>query len=418
MSDVLRLSYGHQLACLGEMMATQWQWPSPDSGFALHACRAAGTDLPFAVAETALTEAHRRRLGEGPVLATAGYLLAVCGGDQELHTAWAAGLARLTTRQAFPRDRESFFFRPLELLGICLGLEASSAVESSRRHWLLDVVQRGADHVKEADLWAQLLGACAAHILGVTWHLPRLPRAEECGLEELALLVWLHLVRPELLEAVGLSGRDRATQEALLLRASLAPLPHYDLGRAAVVHVALSVLIERFVRSSTERYWQLGKGGRDAVELVRTLCSRFHLFALQLQKRHSQRPTIQFEDEYDVQDAMHALLRLHFDDVRPEEWTPSYAGSSSRTDFLLKREQVVVETKVTRTKSRKLDQKEIANQLIIDGRRYQSHPDCKMLVCFVYDPDHFCDNVAALESDVSAEGPPLRVEVVVAPRGT
>ena len=151
---------------------------------------------------------------------------------------------------------------------------------------------------------------------------------------------------------------------------------------------------------------------------MRTLCSRFHLFALQLQKRHDQRPTILFEDEYDVQDAMHALLRLHFDDVRPEEWTPSYAGSSSRTDFLLKRERIVVETKVTRTKRRKLNQKEIANQLIIDARRYQSHPDCKTLICFVYDPDHLCDNVVALESDVSSQGPPLRVEVIVAPRGT
>jgi REase_DpnII-MboI len=51
------------------------------------------------------------------------------------------------------------------------------------------------------------------------------------------------------------------------------------------------------------------------------------------------------KDEYDVQDSLHALLKLHFDDVRREEWTPSYAGSQSRMDFLLKREKIVVETK-------------------------------------------------------------------------
>jgi hypothetical protein len=183
------------------------------------------------------------------------------------------------------------------------------------------------------------------------------------------------------------------------------------------VYVALRVLIERFIRSSTERYWQLGRESRDAVELVRTLCSRFHLFALQLQKRHDQRETIRFEDEYDVQDVIHALLRLHFDDVRVEEWTPSYAGNASRTDFLLKREQVVVETKVTRTKRRKLDQREITNQLIVDKERYRTHPDCKTLVCFVYDPDHLCHNPAALESDVSSQGSPLEVVVIVAPTG-
>lgn len=42
------------------------------------------------------------------------------------------------------------------------------------------------------------------------------------------------------------------------------------------------------------------------------------------------------EDEYDVQDLPHALLLLYFDDVRAEEWTPSYAGKSARMDFLLK----------------------------------------------------------------------------------
>lgn len=418
MSDALALSYGQQLASLVAMMADQWHWPSPDAGFVLHVFAAAGAELPFAVVDTGLSEAHRRRLGEGPILATAGYLLATGKADQELQRAWAAGLARLSTRQPFPRDRESFFFRPLELLGICLGLAASSVVDPSHRRWLLDVLEQGSDHLREANLWTQLLGACAAYAASVTWQLPRVPRAHECRLEELALLVWLHLAHPSLHEAAGLGGRDREYQEALLLQTTLAPLPRFDAGRAAVIYVALRVLIERFIRSSTERHWQVGRDRRDAVELVRTLCSRFHLFALQLQKRHGKRPTIAFDDEYDVQDAMHALLRLHFDDVRAEEWTPSCAGNASRTDFLLKREQVVVETKVTRTKSRKLDQREITNQLIIDKERYRTHPDCKTLVCFVYDPDHLCDNVAALESDVSSQGPPLRVEVIVAPRGT
>ena len=44
---------------------------------------------------------------------------------------------------------------------------------------------------------------------------------------------------------------------------------------------------------------------------------------------------------------LHALLLLYFDDIRAEEWTPSYAGKSARMDFLLKNEGVVIEVKKT-----------------------------------------------------------------------
>lgn len=56
------------------------------------------------------------------------------------------------------------------------------------------------------------------------------------------------------------------------------------------------------------------------------------------------RETLKIEDEYDVQDLLHALLLLYFDDVRAED----YAGKSSRMDFLLKNERVVIEVKKTR----------------------------------------------------------------------
>lgn len=58
-----------------------------------------------------------------------------------------------------------------------------------------------------------------------------------------------------------------------------------------------------------------------------------------MKKRHDKRPSIDINDEYDVQDILHTFLKLHFDDIRPEEWTPSYAGSASRVDFLLKQEK-------------------------------------------------------------------------------
>jgi hypothetical protein len=151
----------------------------------------------------------------------------------------------------------------------------------------------------------------------------------------------------------------------------------------------------------------------EPVALLRKTLHRFHAVALQLQKRHQGRATLTIADEYDVQDLLHALLRMNFDDVRPEEWTPSYAGKSSRVDFFLKQHDIVVEVKKTRAG---LGGKEVGDQLIIDTRRYAEMNNCKVLVCFVYDPDSLIDNPRGFESDLSGTRGGLLVEVIVAPR--
>lgn len=147
---------------------------------------------------------------------------------------------------------------------------------------------------------------------------------------------------------------------------------------------------------------------------VKNICSKFHLVARQLRNRYNDRETLGVEDEYDVQDLLHALLTLHFDDIRPEEWTPSYAGSSSRMDFLLKNEQIVIEAKKTRNK---LGAKEIGEQLIVDIEKYQTHPDCKTLICFVYDPEGRIGNPKGIENDLNRIEGDLTVKVIIAPTG-
>jgi len=153
----------------------------------------------------------------------------------------------------------------------------------------------------------------------------------------------------------------------------------------------------------------------DPVDSLSLLFDRFHLVARQLQSRHQNRGTISIDDEYDVQDLLHALLRIFFDDVRPEEWTPSYAGKSSRMDFLLKKEKLVVEVKKTR---KDLTDKEIGDQLIIDIKRYAEHPDCKNLLCFVYDPEGRIGNPTGLEDDLSRSENGLTVLVFVRPKSS
>lgn len=153
---------------------------------------------------------------------------------------------------------------------------------------------------------------------------------------------------------------------------------------------------------------------KDSLILIEKFCDRFHLVARQLRSRHSERATINIEDEYDVQDLFHALLTLEFDDIRPEEWTPSYAGSASRTDFLLKQDQIVIEIKKTR---KELGAKQVGEQLIIDIKRYKSHPDCKALICFVYDPEGRIANPRGIENDLNGEHEGVDVRVIIAPSG-
>jgi hypothetical protein len=163
-------------------------------------------------------------------------------------------------------------------------------------------------------------------------------------------------------------------------------------------------------------YWELDVLDQLPAPLSRIerLCDRFHLMARSLRVRHDKRSTIEVEDEYDVQDLFHALLKLDFEDIRREEWTPSYAGGSSRLDFLLKPQGIVIEVKKTR---KQLGPKEVGDQLLIDIGRYQSHPDCRVLVCFVYDPESRIGNPSGLESDLSHKHGKINVKVIVAPKG-
>jgi hypothetical protein len=146
-------------------------------------------------------------------------------------------------------------------------------------------------------------------------------------------------------------------------------------------------------------------------EIITNLCDRFHLAVNQLRRRHDDRPTLGVADEYDVQDLFHALLTIHFDDIRTEEWTPSYAGGSSRMDFMLNDECIVIELKMTR---KGLENRVASEQLIIDKERYKTHQKCKHLICFLYDPDGKIINPRGFEKDLS-QSEDLRVDVYVRP---
>lgn len=142
------------------------------------------------------------------------------------------------------------------------------------------------------------------------------------------------------------------------------------------------------------------------------LFDRFHTIARQLHRRHCKRATLEIVDEYDVQDLLHAILYLLFPDVRSEEWTPTYAGSPGRMDFLLKSNVMAIEVKKTRPS---LTAKILGEELIVDIKKYQEHPWVKILFCFVYDPDGLLPNPRGLEMDLTKRHDNLDVVVLIRP---
>ncbi|MEZ5098676.1 MAG: hypothetical protein R3C15_02485 [Thermoleophilia bacterium] len=321
-------------------------WPAPEAAYAAHVF----SSLPGVATErsnrlageltaAAVADVDEARWREAPVLAAAGYLLADAA-SSELTARWVAGVERLADRDPFPPDRASFFYRPVELLGLARGAIAAGPSGGLFCGWLAGVARDGERRVPE-DVWHRGLAAAAADVLGTPWA-PSLAASEvaAASVEEIALLIWL----PTAYAAAGqrLLGSDERLQvheleRQLLTRAVFEPVGAADAARAAVMAAALRHAVEATLESAHGARWQLDRGERDASEVVVNLCRRFPRYILQLAARHDGRAAIQITDEYDLQDNLHALLRLHFDDVRAEVWTPNYGGIHKRMDFLLKR---------------------------------------------------------------------------------
>lgn len=151
----------------------------------------------------------------------------------------------------------------------------------------------------------------------------------------------------------------------------------------------------------------------DYLCITKELCQRFHMVARQLRLRGEYRPTVNIEDEFDVQDLAHALLRLHFDDIGTDEWTPSYTDGTSRTTFLLDHDRLAVVVKKTRAG---LSRKHLMDQVRADVERYRARGRCTHLLCFIYDPEGRIGNPSVFESELNSTSEHFTVDLVVAPK--
>jgi len=211
------------------------------------------------------------------------------------------------------------------------------------------------------------------------------------------------------------------TRDTFALAQGFQVPPHIYFENKILSELSIIQSIEEFIDLSNTLVRQMKAKAKyrcdcsqeDSVAMVRKLLIRFHQVSRQLRVRHENRETLNVEDEYDVQDLLHSLLKIFFDDIRSEEWTPQYAGGAARMDFLLKNEGIVIEVKKTRPT---LLAKQIGEQLIIDIIKYKQYQECKILICFIYDPEGRIGNPRGLEVDLNQmTTDDLQVIVIVIP---
>src|SRR5687768_5389401 len=108
MSGPLASSFSNQLAELVDRLREMWRPDSPECLFALHVFAAVGEQGP--VGEWPQPDVPTDlEAGQAPVLATAGYLLShEPSVTPHFASAWTSGLRRLSVKDAFPPDRQSF----------------------------------------------------------------------------------------------------------------------------------------------------------------------------------------------------------------------------------------------------------------------------------------------------------------------
>lgn len=383
-----------------EQLQSVTSWPDPSTGFAFWIFGQTGTPKP-PFTDLPLRETTASALRRTPELAAFGYVMELVDGATS--ALWYDAIEHLRGREIYPADRQSFIFNPIEILGVAVGLRRSPKATDNQREWFSNTIVRGL----KAGLFRTSLSLLAA-----TTALRYLDEAKAISAGSQTIET-SKLATPELVLACGIDlGFERQAQ-----------LPRKQLQLDLVSRI-LSESIRVGDAAESSSIWIVVRRAIDGLVLISddatplqriiVLCRRFPLFVERLQSRQRGRAPYPVDDEYDVQDLLHAILKLHFDDVRPEEHTPSFGGNASRVDFYLPAERILVEAKMTRSG---LGQKEVTDQLINDVARYSKVDGIDTLVCLVFDPERRCKNPDSVENDVQGTGSRLTVRAVVCPKG-
>jgi len=156
---------------------------------------------------------------------------------------------------------------------------------------------------------------------------------------------------------------------------------------------------------------QAAPSGQGALAGLESFLDRLPLVIRQLRVRHGERPPFRVEDTWDLEDLLRALLPLWFEDIRPQCRTPRYAATT-RTDFRLAAEQIVVLAKLAR-------EPRLGDQLREDGAYYGEQGGCRTLVAYIHDPEGMLRETPFVPGSGGRldEGPEVRCVIGAGHRG-
>jgi hypothetical protein len=330
-------------------------------------------------------------------VAVAGVRLAL--GDSGLSlTDYATAAKRELAREPLPpaaccRDDERL------LIGVCAGIAkkapelqpAVSALVSSR-------AAASSPRQRILDGWSEALSVGAAQFTADTAQraMRYLRTVADYGrpltLADQVAVLWLSA---RLLDAPWQpSDSDLGILDALMADARKAVLSLLSAGhRLTAIDSAL--VADALSTSPPARIARLG-----VLEGVLAAIDQFAASASVLGHRQRDRPAFTVEDEYDVQDLLHALLLPIVPDLVPEDPASKIAGKASRLDFTSRAARLGIETKHVRSASHGA---KVRDEILVDEATYQAHPYVETVVAFVHDPEGSIasQDRAAFEADLS-----------------
>ena len=233
-------SFGTELSRIAANLKESTVWPSPAAGLALQLLKLCGCDerrttflgpTPFPAGP----------LDAAPAAAAAGFAMAVSEPQPEELSRWREGMKRLVKREPFPRDRQTFAYRPTELVGLAVGISIAEGRSSASVAWIRSVLQDLPAKSPPTNAWALLLYHYAAAILGIQFTLAIPARLSEYDTTELGLLVAL-LAQGSVFKAPDFESS--AAQSALLERVVTESPIARDTERLAALYGALSLSLK------------------------------------------------------------------------------------------------------------------------------------------------------------------------------
>jgi hypothetical protein len=135
-STAFARSFAAQLADLRQGVRESWHAEAPEAGLVEWATFRSGTQLETGAEPLAVAKIPVQRRAEAPILAAVGFRLPLPATADDAVGLWLDGMHRLMTRDLVPADRNSFFFRPAELLGLAVGGSALAGKDDTPLRWL------------------------------------------------------------------------------------------------------------------------------------------------------------------------------------------------------------------------------------------------------------------------------------------